>query len=383
MTERLVQLQWLRVPLVVARRWPAAGVALADGNHLVRRPVVAAVAQPAAFLLGLLLAAVTRDLAYTGNLLVVGLVGLVGLLGAALGLWATVGLGLGLLVVGDDIAPWLSGPAWVVRGLLPALLSFAVLGLLAVVVPLTMNGVRAGVRGAARIPSGLRPGAEVLAAAVTVGLSAYIWASTAPLLIRPLFVWAGTTPTVEAVAPLQQRGVWLALVLALCGAGRVLLERRATGGRVATFSLVLAAGLAQPSRTRAPAPVRAVLGAAATTFLLSGLIGSVIEAVAVLVFFTGLLLLRDRLAERPPSVVDQLLRVPRPVRIGAGLVLGYLATRAVLGFFWVRTQTFLPVLVAACVGAALITLLGIQARRAAARPSTPDPAHPATSGGPA
>ncbi|MCC2313353.1 hypothetical protein [Cellulomonas xiejunii] len=387
MIERLVQLQWLRIPLLVARRVPTAGLALADGHQLARWPLVGALASPGAFVVGLSLALLTRDVAYTSHLLVVGVVGLLGTVGAALGLWATVGLGVGLLLVGDDVAPWLSGVAWVFQGLLPQLLSWVVLGLLAVLVPLTTQAARAAVRASARVPVRLRAPGELAAAGLTAAFATAVWSSAAPLLIRPLFVWAGSSPTVEAIAPLQERGVWLAIVLGLAAVGRVLLDRRALVGPTARLSQVLGAGLAQQSRTVLSGRTRAVLGAVGLTFLLSGLIGNALEAVVVLVFFAGLLLLRDRLSAHPPAVVAQVLRVPRAVRVGVGLLLGFLATRGVLGFFWVRTQTFLPVLVAACVGAALVTLLGMRAGRDATRGPLPSPAprglHDAPPGGPA
>ncbi|MFZ1410830.1 MAG: hypothetical protein WAS07_05205 [Micropruina sp.] len=211
--------------------------------------------------------------------------------------------------------------------------------------------------------------AEVGAASLTVGFAAWVWTNAAPLLIRPVFLWAGSNPTVAAVAPLQTYGGWLALVLALGAAGRVLLERRILTGYAANLSRVLHAGLIQQSRTALPTLPGAVLGAAAMTLRLSGLIDNVLVGIAVLAFFIGLLLLRGRLQERPTAVLRVLVRVPRAARLAVGLVLAYVASSAVLGFFWVRTQTFLPVLVAACAGAAVITLLGIDEVRVKKAPS--------------
>lgn len=361
MTERLVQLTWLRLPLLVAQRWPTGGLALADGHYLVRWPLAGLLAPPVAFLLGVVLAALQGDVAYTSSLLLLLVLGLVALAGAALGLWATTGLGLGLLLFGN-VSPFLQGPAWVFQGLLPALLSFVILGLLTVLMPLAMNRVRAAVRGSTHVPERLRLPVEIAGAVVTVGFATYVWSAAAPLLIRPIFVWAGRSPTVEAVAPLQQRGIWLAVALALAAAGRVLLERQCRTGRTATFSLVLGTGLAQQSHSAIPARVRALLGAVSLTLLLSGLIADLVQAALVFAFFAGLLLLRLRLIERPPVAIGAFLRIPRPVRLGLGLLAAYLASRAVLGFFWVRTETFLPVLVATCTGVALITLLGVEGR---------------------
>ena len=90
---------------------------------------------------------------------------------------------------------------------------------------------------------------SVILAAISVACATYIWVSSAPLLIRPVFVWAGSSPTVDAVAPLQEQGIWLVNVLALGAIGRVLLERRGLTGRTARLAFVLKAGIQQQSRT--------------------------------------------------------------------------------------------------------------------------------------
>src|SRR5690606_473239 len=106
----------------------------------------------------------------------------------------------------------------------------------------------------------------------------------APLLIRPVFTWPGYSPSVQAIAPLQERGPLLALALAAAAAGRVLLERRLLVGPAARFSTVLGAGLATQSRHVLPGRVRAVVAGVGITVLLSGVIGSWLEAVLVLAF---------------------------------------------------------------------------------------------------
>lgn len=49
----LTQFLWLRVPLVTARWWPGAGIALSDGHYLTRWPLVGLTGPPACFLVGL------------------------------------------------------------------------------------------------------------------------------------------------------------------------------------------------------------------------------------------------------------------------------------------------------------------------------------------
>jgi hypothetical protein len=85
----------------------------------------------------------------------------------------------------------------------------------------------------------------------------YVWAKTVPLLIRPVFVWPGGVPTVEAIAPLQERGWVLVLILVAVAVGRVFLERHGWTGRAVTFSRILWAGL---QLERAKGPRRAVVG---------------------------------------------------------------------------------------------------------------------------
>jgi hypothetical protein len=230
-----------------------------------------------------------------------------------------------------------------------------------VLLPVTVLGVRLAVLNLRRVPRYLVPLLEPVGAAIAAGFGAYVWAKTVPLLIRPVFTWPGGVPEVAAIRPLQAYSYLLVTFVALAAVGRVFLERKALVGRTATFSQILWAGLrarlAKGPRTGVGGLVMVGLGAVGTTWLLSGLIGNYFEAFVVLMFFAALLFVRFFLVTVGAPVVGLLVKVPYLIRFLAGLGLGYLVARVVIGIFWSSTTSFLPVLVSACVAVAVMTLL--------------------------
>jgi hypothetical protein len=305
----------------------------------------------------------------------------IGQAGAALGLAVTIGYALGDLFV-NDVTVWLGFQPTALERLtgswLPALLSYGVLALLTVLAPVTVLGVRTLTRATAWLPPRARLVAEPVAAALAAGVAAWVWAQTTPLLIRPVFVWAGRQPTVDAISPLQDTGWWLVVAVALAAVGRVYLDRAALVGTAETFSRILWAGLGQeiargPRRGTA-GYVLVGLGAFAVTLLLSGLYDNVVYAVVVFAFFLGLLLVRRLLLLSAPGLVRAVARVPYLARLAVGMFIGYLVSEAVVSAFWYDTQTFLPVLAGACAGIASITLLTLP-------PPPPVPAVGAGAGG--
>ncbi|WP_117213715.1 hypothetical protein [Allorhizocola rhizosphaerae] len=368
-----MQLLWLRLPLKAARVWPGAGIALGDGHYLTRWPAAALMLGPACWFIGLITGALHSEQTYTFSLLLMIVFGLIGQAGAAIGLWATLGYAIGDLVLNSSPRyRWITGAEWFFEVIVPSLLSYVLLGFLTVLLPMTVLGVRMMVINMRMLPRALVPAMEFVGAAVAAGFGAYVWSQTVPLLIRPVFVWPGGVPDVDAIKPLQETGWLLVFVVAAAAVGRVVLERKALVGKTATFSQILWAGLgaqlAKGPRKGVAGLVMVGVGAAGTTLLLSGIIGSFFEAFIVLMFFGGLLFLRFFLVTVGAPVVGVLTKVPYLVRFGVGLVAGYLVARVVIGFFWGSTTSFLPVLVSACVAVAVMTLLTLPATAPVKKP---------------
>ncbi len=357
--KRLMQLLWLQLPLRVARIWPSLGVALADGHFLVRWPPIATYATGTTALFGYLLAALQTDSTFTFSLLTMVLLGAVAQVGASLGLSATIGY-----IVGDmfsNLPLRIRGPETVFTVVVPSLLSYALLGLLTVVLPLVVLGARTRANAIEWVPRQLRTIWNLAAAGFTAALGASIWSGSIPMLIRPVFIWPGGTPSVEAVAPLQTHGWVLVCIVALCATARALLECRAVVGTTAFFSRILWTGLtfelSRQRPTESASGVRLVVYAAGLTFFLSGMIASVVEAVIAWLLFVGLLFFHHLLRTSKKRLVATLRKTPFGLRLVVGGVCAWGVARSVLEFFWNRTTSLMPVLVSACVAAAVLAIL--------------------------
>jgi hypothetical protein len=358
--DRLMRFFWLRVPLRAARLWPSAGMALADGHYLTRWPAAALTAGPLLSLLGLGAGALHRGPVFTSGLLLMVLFGVVGQAGASLGLWATAGYAVGDLVLRGG--PLDDRPGGLLTGVVPHLLSYVLLGLLTVVLPLAVLGARVAVTGVRRVPRRLIPWLAPIGGVLVAALGAGLWAMTVPVLVRPVFAWPRVT---NPGSPLGRYGWILVAAVALAAVARVLAERRALTGRVAALSMILAAGLrGQRARTRpaALALVAVGLGSAGTTWLLSGLINNYLEALIVLLFFAALFFVRFFVVTVGAPAAGPLAVVPLPLRVLAGLVLSYLAARGLIAVFWTSTRGYLPMLTSVCVAVAMMVLLTLPYR---------------------
>jgi hypothetical protein len=361
---RTMQLLWLRLPLRVARLWPLLGVVLADGRYLVRWPVASVAMGPAALFFGVLVAGVQRlvtgpfdFVVFTASVVVVIVFAVIGQLAASIGLWAA--LGYSLVCVAVNIASGQTTDALHTAGLLAGSLDVVlVLVLLTSVIPVVVGGVRAAIR---RLPDRVVAWCEPCGAAVAAAMAIWGWTSVAPLLIRPLYVWTVGAPTYEAMAPLQEQGIFVVFLGGIAATARVILERRALVGSTLWLSQVVTAGLVQVAARRANSVhrsvIRAVVAAAGITFFLAGVISNLVEAVGTLLFLSAVFVARHLLQNSPPAALGWLFRIPTIVRLVVGLLITWVLCQFIVGMLWNSTQSFLPVLAATCIGAAIITLI--------------------------
>lgn len=355
--ERLIQWWWVRLPIRVARLFPTLGSGLSDGLYLIHWTVLAAIAPPAAMILGILLGILHPGETFSTSSLVMALMIAVGMMSANLGAWAVAGYAIG------DF--FLHGHPIVGGGLLeslllvraPLVLSYFLLALPVVIVPLIVTSARLRIR-LLRLPVLLRGMLEVLTCVVLSAVLVYMWAIAAAVLIRPIYTWRGDQPPTEAILPLQEHGWILACVAAVVVIARIFLEERAKSLRVATMANILAQALriisGRRGRLGLGRPLRLLAGAAGLTLLMAGMISNLLEGLVVFVFLALLLWARSQLQRWSGHRI--VARVPILIRFAAGLALGYLLGQLILTAFWGQTDGFEPVLLATCLSVAIVTL---------------------------
>jgi hypothetical protein len=357
--DRVTRFVWVRIPLLAARWWPGAGIVLGDGHYLGRWWYIAIPVIPFEFFGGLAAGARHEGRTFVYSMLIMAVMAVVGQAGACLGLWVTIGY-----ATGDLLFNRMPREGGLLTGTVPDLISYVLLGLLTVVLPLLVLATRRAMpMEIARIPRILMPWLSGMCAAIVAGGGAYLWAKAVPLLIQPVFTWTGGQAGELALHPLRDN--WWVLVLAASWAAvaRVVAEHEAVSDKVVGLSRELWDGLldrleAGP-RTGIDGLVVVGLGAAGTTLMLSGLIGTWLQAFVVLVFFGSLFFVRFFMVSAGGGAVALLSRVPLPVRLLVAVGLTYAVGRVVEASLTSHTSGQMPMLLSACVAAMLLTLLSL------------------------
>lgn len=372
--ERLIKLWWVQLPLRVARLFPTLGSGLSDGLYLVHWPIVAAAAPVAATVLGVLLGAVHPEETFTSSSLVMALMIAVGMLSANLGVWTVGGYAIGDFFLHRRALFGLGPLESLLQVRAPLLLSYFLLALSVVVVPLILASIRLRVRQL-RLPVWPLRVLEVL---ICIALSAalvYLWAIATALLIRPIYTWRGDQPITSAILPLQERGWILSATAAVAVIVRLVLEQRARSPRVTIMANILSQALQIIARQRMQPTLswllRLLAGAAGLTLLMAGMISGWLEAVLVFVFLAFVLWVRDQLRRVSWPWLRVLAHIPVLVRFAVGFALSYFISRAIAGALWNQTQGFQPILFATCLSVAILTLFTATGQPASQRTALP------------
>ncbi|HCU52455.1 MAG TPA: hypothetical protein DGG94_22125, partial [Micromonosporaceae bacterium] len=276
---------WVGVPLALRRFSAGLAVSAVDGLYLAIRPIVGLLAPVLVFVLGLIIGVFHPgfDYVFTEALWVLLLIAVVGALSGALGLYLTLGFVLGDLLLGEH-------PQWDRFGNsdlldIPAqygsmFLTYALFAMLAVGVPIAAKSFAAEFRLPASVPRAVRALVGLGALVLISGLLVWVWTQSAPLLVRPVFVWADARPTVIAMSTTQENGVWIVILAVLATVGRAFVQLSLANpigpdskpdrmsqleDRFQTDEPV------RPLMSRMPLLVRLFLRAAILTALLSGL----------------------------------------------------------------------------------------------------------------
>ncbi|HEU0128275.1 MAG TPA: hypothetical protein VFQ48_06685 [Pseudonocardiaceae bacterium] len=379
LVQQLCDAFWVGVPLRARRLSAVLAVATVDGLHLAVRPVIGAVSVPAALVFGMIVGMLHPGFenVFTEALWLLLLVAFGGAISGTLGLYFTVGFALGDLILGDHAVWDFLYPSTVLD--VPAkygslLLSYGVLALLAVGVPIATKSLAAEFSLPPAIGRPLRGMVAVVAVVGITALLAFVWVQSAPILVRPIFLWAGSPPTAAAISPLQENG-------------GVLVAAAACGALVRAVMLLVLANLASVAEQHGPATVGTrlialeqrfhttvpvlpllsrlplVLRLAGRVLLLTALLSGMFAeywqaALTFLVLLGAQLLVSPLMPIRLAPFSDFLLRVPRLIRLLVALVPVYLFGAVIFEFFLDRgTTSFVPFLVVTMISVVLMILL--------------------------
>lgn len=357
------RLWFVHLPRVAGRFSRNAAFALADGHFLTALHGRAAVwLSPAAALLGVLCGATSLgyETVYTESLAIMVLAAALGFVSAGLGAAFVAGFAVSDFLVAHPV--WTAAPPSpdgpLAEGLaaslllvrVPLLVTYLLLGILALGLPQVARVLVSDLPGLHRLPSPLAFAVVAVTTAVSGAVLVSLWTQTAAVLVRPVFTWVGDQPTVEAVATLQASGAWVARAAVAAGLGRSALlwwiersERRSATVRQTEVALGAPHGPARPLAELLPPWLRAVSTAALTTLLLAGMLspwwlaGIVFPAV-----LAGRLLRQLRADGWLHRWRVLTARVPTLARLGVGFLIVQTLGAAVERYA-LDSQTFVPV----------------------------------------
>ncbi len=362
---------WRGLPALAGRWWPFGAALLRDGDYVLGWPRLALPALAAALALGTALGAlhVGKPL-FSGSLLLTAVLVGAGGLGGGFGFAAWTGF-----VVADALlyriaqahgapVPTLF-PAGVV--LVDGLLFAGCVQLAPTAAWLRAGLVRLLPRGLVRDVAG-----AVTQAAVQGGL-AWIWTLAVPVLIRPYAGWQGGYLSTEDVQPFQAHGTTVAVVAAVAGLVRGILEASAPARPAAVPRAARPRGaLAWWAST--------LMRAAVMTFFLSGAIDTPFEAGLIALAIVVLFFLSSRLYASGNRAGALLVRIPLVLRLAAVVFVAYPIGQVLYPAVIAAEQTapdllgragtaYLPLLALSLVTLALTLLVVPETSRRAAPPS--------------
>ena len=331
---------WVRLPDLLRRHSPTAGMAAADGGYVRAWPRMAIGAPVAAGSIGGLLAAALSLFSvgplYTYSFTVVALLIVVAGLGAGIGGWAWAGFTAVNLGFADrsglpGFSPFVSGPGHrLFYGWLPLALTQALLFGLLVLVPLLgrLFGESAGRALRRRVPE-LESATVTIVSLVALALLTYSWAQAVPFMIRPLWNFSGSTPEIAAVQPIQSHCGLLAAAAVLGGVIRLALMELA---RPRLVGLPMPAPL-PPSQERSRSVPRLVwvpVQALVMTLLIGGLVTDRTGGAALWLAIVAIGYLRTLVVPRLAGYTAVVRRVPAVVRVLGCAAVSYLLTHVVV-----------------------------------------------------
>jgi hypothetical protein len=312
---------WRWLPKHAHRFSMTLGVALSDGSYVLAWPAAAALVPPACLGVGLALGALHPGPVFSASTLVLIVFAFVSGIGAGQGTWTWLGFAIGGIFNDDrrDL-PTVSAPLGLALVVLANLLTWALL----VIGPLLALSARWLIHSTSRHwPGWLKVGVSPVIYVFVLAFYTFGWAHAAAFLVRPLWSYAGSTPDISSVAPLQRWAPVLGLVAGVVACARLWLEKvaRSRGWR---------ADLPPAGREPAPIAARVVGQFLLVTFLLSGFATNAVEAVVLVAGVALVVALRLLIVPRASQWVIKVRRVPVILRIALCVTFGYVCAQLVV-----------------------------------------------------
>jgi hypothetical protein len=390
----ILRLWWGRLPALVYRLSPTAGLGLADGVHLADWPPVGALAPPAALALGLVLGWQHPgfQMVWAESIALISLIVAVGAMSASLGGLLVLGFAIGDFLLGDQHWPVPVPPAApgvfgallpeAVRLRLPLLIGYLLLLLVGARIPLLAKTLMAD---ALRALAGRLPrsaiGAIALAGHATVsGALVWAWVHALPVLIRPRFTWIGALAPPDTVfTPLQTQGDVVIAAAVVASLVRMLHQlalasRKDVQTRFDAIQapVIEAARLATPP-SRARLWIRSASAAVMTALLACGILANVAEVLIILGGTFALYAARAGLVTVPLGEWPELVtKVPMVVRLlAAWIAIQWLAGQLLVNPLVTAGQEdlFRPFVVTTVLGLVIAYLVAPHAAQRAGRAS--------------
>jgi hypothetical protein len=336
---RLTEAIWVDFPLFLRRISAGLAVATTDGLYLAAIPVVGLLAPILALAAGVWIGINHPGFnkVFTESLPLLSLVAAVGAASGACGFYLAIGFALGNLQNLPNIPSrylWTSD--------LTFYGSFALIYLLfaflSVGVPIAAKSLAADFILPDRVPRWIR---ALVALSALIGLNAllvFVWAMSAPLLIRPLYTAGGFYPDWEPYVPLQKNWPTIMLAAACAAAARAVIQvalasrQGFLSDRLTRFeNRFRKSNRVKPLLVRIPIIIRLVARAAFFTALMTGIFSSIGQAMAAFGVLLAAQILTSALLLSGRGIYGRfILKIPRIVRIGALAVAMYFAGQYVL-----------------------------------------------------
>jgi hypothetical protein len=345
--ETLIRYWYARLPRGLAPFVPRIAAALGDGGWTAVWVRVAAWAPVIVFGAGLFVPRTWpgTQVVFTESPLFLGVAVALSILSGTWGVALLLANGL-REVLSHDMASSLSAVLHVGAG---QLVAWLLLGVLVVMLPQFAHLLTEA--GVVRMPflrnADVRAVCRAMLLATIYPCLVLVWCQAVTVLIRPVFTWSGSSPSIEAVSPVGAWWPWMAAAAAGAALVRGILEgvvapRMRLGTRAAILTREREASPRRPGSAldEVPEALRIAVGTAGMTILLAGMFARLEDVLAAgLVIGLFAMLARGLGAGWfTGGWAIGMGRIPGAVRVAVALGCGYVLADRLLTLGWAGTE---------------------------------------------